>query len=102
MRKKQFVELRTSNGIIESLLSQLASLVWRVEDLVVEYGEVQCETKTDGVGGSKVGCGDIGSGFVGLEGLVGGGLALVSNGELSEITVVVALPVRRRVVSKMK
>jgi hypothetical protein len=41
----------TSNGIVESLLGQLASLVGRVEDLVVEDGEVQCETKADGVRG---------------------------------------------------
>jgi hypothetical protein len=89
----------TSNGIIESLLGQLASLVGRVEDLVVEYGEVQCETETNGMSGRKVGGSDISGGLVSLERLVGGGLALVTNGELGKVTVVVALPMQRNVVS---
>jgi hypothetical protein len=82
----------TSNGVIESLLGQLASLVGGVEDLIVENGEVQCETETDGVGGGKVGGSDISSSLVGLERLVGRGLALVTNGELGQVAVVVALP----------
>jgi hypothetical protein len=79
----------------------LASLVGRVEDLVVEYGEVQCETETDGVGGGKVGGSNFSGGLVGLERLVGGSLALVTNGKLGEVAVVVALPVERNVVSKL-
>jgi hypothetical protein len=78
----------------------LASLVGRVEDLVVENGEVQCETETDGVGRSKVGGSNIGGGLVGLERLVGRGLALVTNSELGEVTVVVALPVEEKAVSR--
>ena len=50
----------TSNGIIESLLGQMASLIGGVEDLVVEDGEVQRETETDGVGGCELGLGDVG------------------------------------------
>jgi hypothetical protein len=84
---------RTGNGVIESLLGQLASLVRRVEDLVVEYREVQRKTKTNGVRRRKVRGGNIGGSLVGLERLVGGGLALVANGELSKVTVVIALPV---------
>ena len=41
--------IRTSNGIIESLLGKTASLIRGVEDLVVEDGEVQCETQADGM-----------------------------------------------------
>jgi len=47
-------------GIIEGLLGKMASAIRAVEDLVVEYGEVECEnlarTETDGVcvGGSSV------------------------------------------------
>jgi hypothetical protein len=85
----------TSNSIIESLLGQLASLVGRVEDLVVEDGEVQGKTKADGVGGSKVLGSDLSGGLVSLERLVGRGLALVANGELSEVAVVVTLPVKQ-------
>lgn len=87
---RESVEL--SNGIIECLLGKLASLVGRVEDLVIEDGEVQGKTKTDGVGGGKVGSSNVSCGLVGLERLISGSLALVANGELSEVTVVVALP----------
>ena len=84
---------RTSNGVIESLLGELASLVGRVENLVVENGEVQGKSEADGMGRSEVGGSNIGGGLVSLEGLVGRGLALVTNGELGKVTVVVALPV---------
>lgn len=45
------------------------------------------------MGGRKLGLGDLGRGLVGLEGLVGGVLAAVAESELSEVTVVVTLPV---------
>ena len=32
-----------------------------VQDLIVEHGEVECETKTDGMSGSQLGLRDIGS-----------------------------------------
>lgn len=83
----------TSNGVVESLLGQLACLVGRVENLVVEDGEVQRKTEADGVSRGKVGGGNVGGSLVGLEGLIGGGLALVANCELGEVAVVVALPV---------
>jgi hypothetical protein len=83
----------TSNGIVKRLLGQLASLVRRVEDLVVEYGEVQCQTETNGVSGGKVGGSDFGGSLVGLERLVGRSLALVTDGELGKVAVVIALPV---------
>jgi hypothetical protein len=92
--------VHTGNGIIESLLGQLASLVGRVEDLVVEHGEVQCQTEADGVGGREVGGSDVSGSLVCLERLVGGGLALVADGELGKVAVVVALPVLRCMVSK--
>lgn len=82
---------RTSNGIIESELGQVAGLVGGVQDLVVEDREVQGETKTDGVGGGEVGLGDLGSGLVGLEGGIGGTLAAVASSELGKVTVVVTL-----------
>lgn len=85
----------TSNSIVESELGQVASLVGGVEDLVVEDGEVQGETETDGVGGSKVGLGNLSGGLVGLKGSIGGTLATVADGELGKVTVVVTLPIRR-------
>ena len=41
---------RTSNGIVESLLGEMASLVGSVENLIVEDGEVQRETEADLIG----------------------------------------------------
>jgi hypothetical protein len=83
----------TGNGIVESLLGEVASLIRGVEDLVVEDGEVQGETQADGVSGRQLVLGNIGGSLVGLEGLVGGVLALVASSKLGEITVVVTLPV---------
>ena len=84
---------RTSDGLVEGSLCHLAGLVWGVEDLVVEDGEVEGKTKADWVSRGEISAGDLSCSLVGLEGLVGGVLALVGRGELSEIAVVVALPV---------
>jgi hypothetical protein len=84
---------RTGNGIVEGLLGEVASTVRGVQNLIVEDGEVQGETQADGVGGRKLSLGDIGGSLVSLEGLIGRVLAAVANGELSQVTVVVTLPV---------
>lgn len=73
----------------------MAGTIGGVQDLVVEDGEVQGETETDGVGGSKVGLGNLSGGLVGLKGSIGGTLATVADGELGKVTVVVTLPIRR-------
>ena len=83
------------DGIVEGSLGEVASLVGRVQDLVVEDGEVKSKSETDGVGGGEVGLGNLGGVLVSLERLVGGGLALVTKSELGEVTVVITLPVRR-------
>lgn len=83
----------TGDGVVESLLSEVASLVGGIQNLVVEDGEVQGETQADGVSGRKLGLSDLGGGLVGVERLVGRVLALVANGELGQVTVVVTLPV---------
>ena len=84
-----------SNSIIESLLGKVACTVRAVKDLVVEDGEVKGKTETDGVGRGQAGGGDLSSSLVGLERLVGRGLALVADGELGKVTVVVTLPVTK-------
>lgn len=71
----------------------MASLVGSVQNLVVEDGEVQGETQADGVSRRKLGLSDLGGGLVGVERLVGRVLALVANGELGQVAVVVTLPV---------
>ena len=82
----------TSNSIVESLLGKVACLIRGVQDLIVEDREVESETKADWVGWGKVGLGNFGSVLVSLEGLIGGLLSLVTNGELSKVTVVISLP----------
>jgi hypothetical protein len=87
----QCVEL--GNSIIKSLLCEVASLIGRIEDLIVEDREVEGETKTDRVGWGEVSAGNFGGVLVGFEGLVGRDLALITHGELRQVTVVVSLPV---------
>lgn len=84
--------LLTSNGIVEGLLGEVASLIGRVQDLVVEDREVEGETQADRVSRGQLGLSDLGGSLVGLEGLVGRVLAAVAKGELGEVTVVVTLP----------
>jgi len=72
----------------------VASLVGGVKDLVIEDGEVEGKTKADGVGRGKLGLGNLGGSLVRLKRLVGRVLALVANGELGKVAVVVTLPVR--------
>ena len=55
---RQRVEL--SNGVIERLLGQVAGTVGRVEDFIVEDGEVESETETDGVRGGQVSLRNVG------------------------------------------
>lgn len=83
----------TGNSIVESLLGEVASLVGGVENLVVEDREVEGEAEADGVSRRKLGLGNLGGSLVCLEGLVRRVLALVANGELGQIAVVITLPV---------
>ena len=86
--------IRTSNGIVERLLGEVASLIRSVQDLVVEDREVERETQANGVGGRQLGLRNLGGGLVGIKRLVGGLLATVTDGELGEVSVVVTLPRR--------
>lgn len=61
--------VKLSNSVIERLLGKVASTVGRVQDLVVENGEVEGETETDGVGGGKISLGDIGGVLIGSAGM---------------------------------
>ena len=85
--------VRTGNGIIESLLRQLAGLVWRVHDLVVEDRKVQRKTKADWVSRSQAVSSDFGGSLVGLERLVRRVLPPVANRELRKVAMIIALPV---------
>ena len=85
--------IRTSNSLIERCLGHLAGLVGRVEDLVVEHGEVESKAETDWMRGCEIGGGDFGSGLVRFKRLVCGLLALVGHGKLGEVAVIIALPI---------
>jgi hypothetical protein len=105
---RQGVEL--SNGVVEGLLGEVASPVGRVEDLVashqyqsrlrrnlkhiLEDGEVEGETQSDRMRRGELGNGNVGSGLVSLERLVGRVLSLVTSGELGEVSVVISHPTR--------
>lgn len=53
--------LLTSNSIVKRLFGKMAGLIGRIEDLVVEDGEVERETETDRMGWSKISGGDLSS-----------------------------------------
>jgi hypothetical protein len=61
----------TGNGIIESLLSKVASLVGSIENLVVEDREVQGQSQADRMGRGQLGLGNLGGSLVSLKRLVG-------------------------------
>lgn len=70
----------------------MTSLIRGVQDFVVKYGEIQGQSETDGVGWGKVSLRDFSCVLVGLQGLIGGLLALVTESELGQVTMVIALP----------
>ena len=69
----------------------MASLIGGVEDFVVEDGEVEGESESDGVRGGQTGVGDLRGILIGVQGVGGRLLARVASLELSEVTVVVTL-----------
>jgi len=73
----------------------MTRLVGSIEDLVVEHGEVEGKTETNGVSRGKLRLGNLGSGLVGFERFVGRVLAAVANGKLGQVAVVVSLPESR-------
>jgi len=72
----------------------MARLIRRVQDFIVEYGKVESETEADWVSWCKISLGNLGGILVSLQRFVCRLLALLANGELSKVTVVVTLPIR--------
>jgi hypothetical protein len=64
-------------------------LRWNLKH-ILEDGEVEGETQSDRMRGGELGNGNVGSGLVSLERLVGRVLSLVTSGELGEVSVVVS------------
>lgn len=75
------------HGVLESSLSECASLLVILHDFVVEDREVQGEAELDGVAGGQ---GDLQGLLVGLEGLSLDMLELLSLGGLGDVAVVVS------------
>ena len=95
----------------------MASTVGRIQDLVIEDGEVKGQSETDGVSRGELSLSDVGGALgeryvlvktdmsnvshgtisgiylVGLMGSSSSNLALLSRGELGEVAVVVTLPI---------
>jgi hypothetical protein len=72
----------------------VASLVGRVEDLVVEDREVEGKTKSDWMSRGEVGLSDLSGGLVCFKRLVGGLLSLVGSSEFGKVAVIITLPVQ--------
>ncbi len=80
-----------SNGIIESLLGELAGFGWVVLDFVVEHGVVEGETESDGVGGLEVLLSLLSSLGIGFMSVVSGFVVVGSGGVFRDVSVVVSL-----------
>lgn len=68
----------TGDSIIKSLFGKVASLVWGIEDFVVENGEVESKTKTDWVRRWEISASNLGSILVRFQRFVGRSFALVA------------------------
>ena len=70
-------------------LGELASLLGRVEDLIVEDGEVERQTQADGMRGLHLGLSDLEGFLVGLLRVVQHSCPLVTNSHLGKVPVVI-------------
>lgn len=69
-----------------------ARAVRRVEDFIIENGEVQGESEADGVGRGELDHGDVARCFVSDQTVLGRLLPVVARGELCQVPVVISLP----------
>lgn len=83
--------LDVSDGIIESLLGKIAGLSWVIQALIVEDRVVKGQSESDGVGGFKLGVGDVRGSLVGFVGTLGDFLVDLSLGVLRNVSEVVTL-----------
>jgi len=83
--------LDVGDGVVEGLLGQVAGLGGVVEALVVEHGEVEGESESDGVGGLQLVVGNLGGLGVGFEGTLGDLLVEVGGGVFGDVSEIVTL-----------
>ena len=84
--------IQLGDGVVECLLRQPACAVRRIEDLVIENGEVECQPKPNRVGWRQLCCGNVRSCFVRDQTVLGGLLAIVSSRKFSQVPVIIAFP----------
>lgn len=84
--------VKLGDSIVECLLGKMTSTIRRVENLVVEDGEVECQTQSDRVSWWQFSDSNIRGVLVCLERLLSGIGSLGTSREFCEISVVVALP----------
>lgn len=73
----------------------LASAVWRVEDFIIENGEVKGQSQANGVRWREFGQGYVASSFVRDQTVLCCLLPVVACGELCQVPVVISLPEQR-------
>jgi hypothetical protein len=83
--------LDVSDGIIEGLLGEVARLRRVIHNLVVEDGEVECQTKADRVRRLELLVGEIRGLLVGTKGALSSLLVNIARGVLGNVSVVVTL-----------
>jgi hypothetical protein len=86
--------IRTSNRIIKCLFGKVACLVRSIQNFIIKHGKVEGKAEANGVCRGEIGVGDLCGGLVSLERLVGRRLALVANGKLGKIAVIITLPLK--------
>merc|ERR1711981_322710 len=86
---------KTSHGALPSphcyLLGQLAGFVGTVEDLIIEYGEVESQSQSDGMGWLHLGFADLKSVLVSFLRIIHHSCFSITNSHLSQVTEVVSL-----------
>lgn len=73
-----------------------ACTVRGIENFIIKYGEVECQSQADGVSRGELNHGDVARGFVGYQTVLRRLLPVVARGELCQVPVVVSLPEERR------
>merc|ERR1719183_890162 len=83
--------VQLSNSLIKGSLGELASLLGRVEDLIVEDGEVERQTEADGMRGLHLGLSNLEGLLVSLLRIFENLRSSVTHSHLGEVPVIISL-----------
>jgi hypothetical protein len=70
----------------------MAWVIGTVQNLIIEYREVESKSKMDRMCWGQLGNGNIEGGLVNIKGLVGRVFSLVARGKLSQVAMVITHP----------